>query len=253
MHSVNVALVVLACSFGGALCGLAVGARLPSHHLSDDTKRVVDLGMGLVATLSGLVLGLLVSTSNSAFAAADTQVKEMSAKMVQLDHVLARYGPETSAARAQLRRFVEIKINEIWSREVRGHRGLETPAGGLLENTLDRLGDLSPSTPAQHALKDRALALATDISQARWLLIEGNAGSVLPTPFLAIVIFWLIVLFFSFGLFAPRNAIAIAALLVCALSVATALFLVLELSRPFGGVIQISSAPARNALANMGR
>ncbi len=88
MHSVNVAVVVFVCSFGGALFGMVVGPRLPSAHLSKETKKVVKLGMAMIATLSGLVLGLLVSTAKSAFDPADAEVKEMSAKLVLLDHLL---------------------------------------------------------------------------------------------------------------------------------------------------------------------
>jgi len=254
MHSINVALVVVACSFGGALLGMFLGPRLPSTHVSRETQKVVKLGMGMIATLSGLVLGLLVSTAKSAFDTTDAEVKEISAKLVLLDHVLARYGPETKPARAELRHYVALKIDQIWSREARREGPpAQTSAGTWLETALGRVIDLPAETDVHRELKSRAMALAGEISQARWLLIEQSVGSVIPTAFLVIVVFWLTILFVSFGLFAPRNAITLAAMLVCALSVATALYLVLELSRPLGGTIQISSAAARNALAQMGR
>jgi hypothetical protein len=253
MHSVVVALVVLAGSFGAALVGMAIAPRLPRTHVGHETKRTVEHGMALIATLSGLVLGLLVSTSKSAFDSADTEVKEIAAKLVVLDRVLARYGPETTPVRTELRHYVARKIDEIWGRSSTRAGRRDWSAGVELEDALDRLSDLRPTTDVQHVLKSRALALAGEVAQARWLLIEGNVGSVIPRPFLVIVIFWLVVLFMSFGLFAPRNAIAIVALLVCAISVATSLFLVMELSQPFGGIIQLPSAAARNALANLGK
>jgi hypothetical protein len=254
MHSTNVALAVFACTFGGALLGMFLGPRLPAAHLSRDTQKAVKLGMGMIATLSGLVLGLLVSTAKSAFDTTDTEVKEISAKLVFLDHLLARYGPETTPIRAELRHYVALKIDQIWSPSAgRETRPTQTAAGSLLDNALGPLVALSPATDAQRELKTRALTLAGDIAQARWLLIEQNVGSVIPMPFLIIVVFWLTILFISFGLFSPRNATTIAALFVCALSVATALYLVLELSRPLGGTIQISSAAARNALSQMAR
>jgi hypothetical protein len=68
-----------------------------------------------------------------------------------------------------------------------------------------------------------------------------------------VLVFWLIILFVSFGLFAPPNATVFAALFVCALSVSGAIFLILELDQPFEGHIQISSGPLRNALAHLGQ
>ena len=252
MHSVTVALIVFACSFGGALAGMFVGVRLPPPHLSEPTKHAVKLGMGMIVTLAGLVLGLLVSSAKSAFDTTDNEVKEISAKLVLLDRVLARYGPETMAARTQLRQYVAEKIDQIWPPPGQPRGGaIESKASALLESALDRLDDLSPTTHKQHELKSRALALAGEITQSRWLLIEQNVGSPVPTPFLVIVIFWLTILFVSFGLFAPHNATTLAALVVCAISVATALFLVLELGHPLDGMIEISSASARNALAHL--
>src|SRR5262245_21561257 len=102
MGSVSVGLVALACSFGGALLAMAFGPRLPKPHLARETRRVVHLGMGMVATLTALVLGLMVSTANSSFATVDTEVKQISVKLVLLDHVLARYGPESAPVRAKL-------------------------------------------------------------------------------------------------------------------------------------------------------
>jgi hypothetical protein len=250
MHSVAVTFLVLGCSFGAALFGLYLRPHLPSTHLDPETKRAVELAMGLIATLTGLVLGLLVSTAKGTFDTTDTEVKEISAKLVLLDHILGRYGPETAPIRAELRHYAARKIDQLWSRDERVR--FDPAIGGGLENALDRLSDLSPSTDVQRELKSRALTLAGEIARARWLLIEGNAGNPIPRPFLAVVILWVTVLFLSFGLFAPRNAITVVAMGLCALSVATAFFLILELSQPFGGVIELSSAAARNALANMG-
>jgi hypothetical protein len=254
MHSISVALLVFACTFGGALGAMLIGARLPPSHLSAETQRSVKLGMGMIATLSGLLLAMLVSTSKSAFDTADAEVKQVSAKLLLLDHILARYGYETRPARDELRHFMAIKIEQIWPPH---SRATITPsvagAGNALERTLDGLSELTPANSVQQELKSRALTMAGEIAQERWLIIEQNVGSTIPTPFLVIVIFWLTVLFVSFALFAPRNAVCVVAMLVCALSVATAIFLVMELGRPFGGLIHISSAAARNALLQMGR
>ena len=91
-----------------------------------------------------------------------------------------------------------------------------------------------------------------DIAQSRWLLFS-QKGSSVPTPFLVVMVAWLTLILASFGLFAPPNATAFITLLVCALAVSSAIFLILELDRPFDGIIQISSAPLRNALAQLGK
>jgi hypothetical protein len=122
----------------------------------------------------------------------------------------------------------------------------------LLEDVQDRLRALAPQGDAQRWLQARALQISADLARARWLLVEQMEASI-PEPLLVIVVFGLTILFTSFGLFAPRNATVTAALFVCALSVAGSIFLILEMEQPFGGLIQISSDPMRDALAHLGK
>jgi hypothetical protein len=96
------------------------------------------------------------------------------------------------------------------------------------------------------------MQISADLGRTRSLLLEQTGGSI-PMPFLVVLVFWFTVIFITFGLFAPPNATVIAVLLVCALSVAGAIFLILELDRPFEGLIQISDAPLRSALARLGQ
>ena len=92
--------------------------------------------------------------------------------------------------------------------------------------------------------------MSIDIGQARLLLFE-QSGRSIPMPFLVLLIFWVSVIFMSFGLFAPHNATVVATLFLCALSVSGAIFLIMELDQPFSGVVKISSAPLRNAINNI--
>jgi hypothetical protein len=94
--------------------------------------------------------------------------------------------------------------------------------------------------------------MSIDLAQTRWLLFEQGGGSSSPMPFLVLLVFWVTIIFLSFGLFAPPNATVIATLFLCALSVSGAIFLILELDRPFGGLVHISSAPLHNAVAHLG-
>jgi hypothetical protein len=116
----------------------------------------------------------------------------------------------------------------------------------------EKIEELTPKNDAQRALQAQAMKTATDIGQARWVLFAQKGGSI-PTPFLVVMVSWVTLLFASFSLFAPPNVTVVVTLLVCAFAISSAIFLILELDQPFGGMIQISSAPLRNALAQLGR
>jgi len=245
--------IVFACAFGGALAGMLLRAALPAHHLSNDSKDVVKLGAGLIATLSALVLGLLIASAKSSFDAQRTGFQQLSANLVLLDRTLAHYGPETKDSREALHRLVAATIERLWPRDAASQAsGLDaaplTVSGGML---IDQIRALSPKNDGQRWTQSQALQIAADLSRTRWLLVEQGESSI-PTPFLVVVVFWLAVLFMSFGLFSPLNPTVIATLWVCALSVAGAMFLIVDLDQPFGGLIQLSSTPLRNALSQIG-
>ena len=122
-----------------------------------------------------------------------------------------------------------------------------------LRDLLNNLLQLSPHNDAQRWLQSRALEVSGDMAESRWLLVERQGISSLPMPFLVMLVSWLVIIFFGFGLLCPRNATVVAVLLVCALSAAGALYLIQELDRPYGGLITISSAPLQNALAYLGQ
>ena len=241
---------VFACVFGGALLGMMLRNVLPAHHLDPDSKDVVKLGMALIATMSALVLGLLIASAKSSFDAQSGEVIQISANIIQLDRILARYGPETNEARDVLRRTV-VSLDRNWSEDASRTAKLDSPAtraGGA--SFYEKIQALAPRNDFQRSIQGQALQIAFDLGRTRALLLE-QSGSSIPTPFLVVLVFWLAVIFTSFGVFAPCNATVIVTLLVCALSVSGAIFLILELDHPFGGLLQISDLPLRNALANL--
>jgi hypothetical protein len=251
MNTTLTAATVSACLFGAIALGIWLRRVLPEHHLSGDTRQAVKLAMGLVATMSALVLGLLVSSAKGAFDAERTQVIQMAAKIAFLDRVLAFYGPDAAEARAQLRAAVEEVVRQIWPEEKRIPARLapEHLAGVAVYNAIQRL---SPRDDTQHSLKTQATTLAMEVGQLRSLLVAQSAPSI-SEPLLVVVVSWLVVIFFSFSLFAPSNATATLALIVSAFAVAGAIFLILELDRPFGGLIRISSEPMVSALNQLGK
>jgi hypothetical protein len=250
MSSMAISWIVFGVVFGGALLGMTLRALLPEHHLSQDSKDVVKLGMGLIGTIAALVLGLLIASAKSSFDTQRNGLAQLSANLILLDRILAHYGPEAKECREQLRETVAAMLNEIWP-EDRTQAGKVEPTTAS-ESLYERIQGLAPHTEAQRALQAAALKTGVDVAQARWLL-SSQKGSAIPLPFLVVLVFWVALLFASFGLFARPNATVIVALLLCALSVAGAIFLILELDRPFDGLIQLSSDPLRRALAQLGR
>jgi hypothetical protein len=249
MSSMAISLTVFAVVFGGALLGMILRALLPEHHLSPDSRDVVKLGMGLIATITALVLGLLVASAKSSFDAQRNGLVQLAANLQFLDRTLARYGQEAKDAREQLKRSVADLLDRTWP-EGGSRGGLEAP--GRYEGLLDTIQALSPKNEQQQSLHATAIKTGADIAQARWLLFA-QKGSSIPMPFLVVMVFWLAMLFASFSLFARPNATVVITLLVCALSVAGAILLILELDRPFEGFIKISSEPLRQALEQLGR
>ena len=250
MNSITIRLIVFACVFGGALFGMFLRGVLREHQLSDDSKDTVRIGMGLIGTLTALVLGLLIASAKNFYDTQSNELTEMSAKIVLLDRVLAHYGPETKELRDLLQSAVARMLDGLWPKGPGPHPQMEPMAAGG-EILYDKIQELSPKNDTQRSLQAQALSMAIDIGKMRWMMFE-QAGSFVSIPLLAVLVFWLATIFASFGLFAPRNVTALATLFVCALSVSGAIFLILEMYSPFQGLMQISSAPLRNALAHLG-
>ncbi|MGB3551810.1 MAG: hypothetical protein WA993_14055 [Candidatus Binatus sp.] len=251
MNPLSIGWIVLACVFGGALLGMALRLILPEHHLSAESKDVIKLGMGLTAMMSALVLALLTNSAKGSYDAQRNEVTQLSANIILLDRVLAHYGPETKEARALVKLSAAGMIDRIWPENRSGLAQL-APNTAVAEGFFDKIQELSPQNEVQRSLQAQALKTSIDIGQARLLLLE-QGGRSIPMPFLALLVFWLTIIFLSFGLFAPPNATVIVTLFLCALSVSGAIFLIMELDRPFGGLIQISAAPLRNAIVHLGK
>jgi hypothetical protein len=250
MGSIASSLIAFAFVFGGALLGITLRAVLPPHHLTDESKDVVKLGVGLIATMAALVLGLLIASAKSSFDTQNAEVTEVSSRIVLLDRVLARYGPEAKEARDALRSAVAGTLDSVSAKDVPDPSQLKSSASA--ETVYDKIQALSPKDDAQRSTQAQALSIAIGLLQMRWLIAEQRVNSV-SLPLLIALIFWLTIIFVSFGLFAPRNATVVVSLLISALSVSGAIFLILEMYSPYAGVIRVSSAPLRAALAHLGQ
>jgi hypothetical protein len=251
MNSAVIAPVIFACTFGAALLGVFFRSRLPENQLDTDSADTVKLVMGLIATLTALVLGLLISSAHSAYNAQSTEVQQLGVHIYQIDRILAQFGPDAAQPRALLRKVVAADIERTWRNGV-AHAPSAAPleARREAEELFTQIASLSPTTNLQRFGQARVLELLTSVGETRRLLSE-QAQVSLSWLFLIILGAWLTLLFFGFGLFARLNRTVIVALLAGAVSVAAAVFLILEMHQPYHGWMQVSSAPLRNALSQM--
>lgn len=245
----GIVFVVLIC---GALVGALIRNRMHGQQVDEDSRQIITLGTGLLGTLAALVLGLLIASAKGSYDTQLAQVRKLSGDVVLLDFLLAQYGPDAHATRVLLRRAIGDAIDKIWreNSSTVATRGpfTPTPAG---EEAFAKLQELAPQNDAQRAFKGRAIDVGTDLVRTRAFLFE-SVGTAIPAPFLAVLIFWLAIIFMSFTLFAKLNPTVIVVLVILALSVSGAIFLMLDLSEPFTGALRVSSVPLRNALAPLG-
>ena len=248
MGAFGMAVAVFGCIGGAGLAGLAVGRRLPDHHLDTASRDVVRLVASFLAAMAALVLGLLVASAKSNYDERNGQLRHIAADVVALDRALASYGEEARDARAVLRSSLADEYARLSESDRLRGTGLDVPVRDVrVLGFQDRIQALAPRTEAQRAARDRAAEAAERIAATRVLLTQDPGGSI-PLPFLLVLGSWLAVMFASFGLFARANATVVTALLAGAASAAGAVFMILELDRPLDGLMRLSTEPLHHAL-----
>ena len=246
-----VGIAAFACFFGGAFLGMYLRNRLPGHHLNDDSRHLLQLGLGIIGTMAGLVLGLLVGSATANYNSQRSELLDITSKVVLLDRMLAHYGPEAGATRRAIRVAVQQTLNKMWPEPGATAPQLD-PAAVRGELVLDDLENLPARNDRQKMLKPQAIGLALNIAQTRWLMFE-QTGSSISAALLVLLIFWFTITFIGFGIFSPLNPTVAVALGLAALAVSGAILITLEMYTPFQGLVQIPSTPLRQALAHLGR
>jgi uncharacterized membrane protein YqjE len=243
--------IIFVLMLGGILLGSLLRIALPQHHLSKDSQDVVRLGVGLIATMAALVLGLLIAAAKSSFDTQSGQVKQVTTDIILLDNLLAQYGPDAVPIRNQMRSAIGPLADRLWhEKETTATAPFASDAAA--ERVYLEIQALSPQNDMQRSIQARAVQVSTDLVQTRLLLFVETDNQV-PVPFLVILVFGLIIIFASFSLFSSLNATVFTFLSLFTLSASGAIFLILELSQPFTGLMMISSAPLRNALGPVGQ
>ena len=251
-HStVLMAVLAFALIFGGAIVGFALGKVLPDQYRGGPTEKVVQNAARMLSLLSLLVLGLLVATAKSKFDSSDAQSVHFAGSLMLLHADLANYGPETEEIQVLLKKLTVASLAETWRlKGVPRPDPDDPPIPKLIEMMQEKLLKLPPGSEYQRAMAKAALEIVTDLQRTRWLrkALEADQS---PAVFVWVLLAWIVILFVAFGLYAPPNLVTVAALLVSALSIAGAIGLIVDLESPFSGLVTVSPAPMREALAEM--
>lgn len=251
MNALPIAGIVFACSFGGLLLGILLKSILPDPHLSADSKDAIKMGTGLIASMAALVIGLLTASAKSSFDSQRGVLQQMAANVVILDRTLSQFGEQGNEPRRLLRHLAPTVREHLWPATGFQPQGLDDPLVSAEGTAMfNEIRNLHAVTEAQQLVKSQAVQICAELAKLRWQLNRWE-DSALPVPFLVVLQFWLAVLFLSFGLLTPPNGTVVALLFVCAVSVAGALFLIVELDQPFAGILQLSSAPFSRAIEHL--
>ncbi|WP_454917874.1 bestrophin-like domain [Xanthobacter sediminis] len=251
MQSVMVSAIVFVSLFAGVCAGM-VGARwLREEHLTKETQEAVKLGVGMVAAMSSLILGLMTASVKGSFDTTARDVQQFATDLITVDVVLRAYGPGADDARKALIAYTSHALAETWPDAPGVHAEVQSTTSELLLEEMGRQIRALPSTPPALAeLRADALDRYKTVGTLRWTVVN-EAVTVVPPVFIGVLIVWLTLIFVSFGLFSPVNRVSLVVFFLCAVSLAGALFLILEMSGPFDGIIHVSSAAMRNALTQM--
>lgn len=276
MNPFLVAFLFFASALGATLFGFLLRRKLPEHHVSEHSRGVIILSTKLVATMTALLLGLLVSSANDSLQSFGSGLEQMGARLATLDRLMKAYGPETREMRHALRQHTALSVSVIWPEErerlvrlgLPGGDGLPAAGGegsareggdpvrskavaSFLPVIESKLLDLVPQDGAQRWRQGECLRQLSILAEQHWLLVE-KAQSTVPATLLLLLLAWLLILFATFGLFAPRNSTVTTVLVLCAVSASAAVFVILEMNSVTSGLLKVSGEPLIRALSVMG-
>lgn len=252
--SLTLGFIVFAVICVGIALGMLFGRFLPQHHLDDHSKSIITVATAVVGTASALVLGLLISTASTSFVQRSGEIVRMATDTIRLDRILRSYGPGTEMERERVAGYASVNLDDLFPNGSQQTPLIDDPATlQLLDEIRNGVMSLKPSDDGQRWRQDRALRFVDELADIRWTLALQQNVNPLPAPFLVMLVFWLTLLFGSFGLFAPKNATVLAALALCAIAVSAGVSLVIDMTDPFDGFVRVSSMSLRQATEIIGR
>jgi hypothetical protein len=248
MQTLALSFIIFILVVGGIFLGMFLRHALPQTHLSKESQDVVRLGVGLIATIAGLVLGMLIASAKNSFDTKSNQVKQIATDILLLNVILEQYGLDAQPIRQQIQSGIAPFMERIWHDDRQADSAEPFVANGASERVYVEIQKLTPMDNEHRALQARAAQVSVDIAQLRLTLFV-EAGNSIPAPFLGVLVFWLVIIFASFSLFSDMNATVFVALCTFAFSASAAIYLILELNDPFRGLMSI---PTKSMLGALG-
>ncbi|WP_158786967.1 DUF4239 domain-containing protein [Granulicella sp. L46] len=250
MEALALSSLVFVLVFGGAFAGMALLHGKPEDRFTPEAKDTIRLAIGLVVTMTGLVLGMLVSSAKTFYDGQTSKVSEMSAQIIFISDLLTAYGPETGQLRIEGHHYIEETVDRIWP--ISKSQSFELSPGASATHFYQHVEQLAPKNDVQASAKAQLLAAILNLKRTYWLMFLQSEQTSITVPLLSVVTTWLVIIFFSFGIFAPRTPNVVLTLLICALAVSGAIFIILSMNSPFTGVLKISPVAVRDALDQLG-
>ena len=245
-----IALVTWILVLAAGLAGIWIGSRLPEEHRTNDSRNLVSIAMAMVSTLTALVLGLLLSVANTSFGENQEQLMSTSSDLIRMDHLLRLYGHEADGSRDLLRQYAHSMLQDVFPPDG-SQRNVENEA------TLDLLAKvehwaalLVPANETQRWLQPHILDVSDKIVQEHFALVKQRLDAI-PAALTILMLLWLVLLFASFGLFAPWHSTSIIVLLLSSGAASGAVLLILELETPNRGFVNLSPDPLQHAIEVM--
>ena len=250
MTSVWICAGVAVLGFCAGLFGLYLGKLLPDDHVNA-SRDMIGAMVGLISLLLALALGTLIGSAYSFYSTQKSELETFSASAIQLDLALSEFGPETAAARQGMRSTLEGVRAAIWGRKLTiADADVRVPLKHLRDMD-EYLASLDAKTPAQKQFAGAAAAAASIMEQTR-ILISLQLANPISWPLVVIVVSWALILFCGYGFLSRITATTFAALALGAFAIGSALFLILELSTPFGGLFPVPAGAFDQMLAVLG-
>ena len=247
MHSTVVSSTVFVLVCTGGTIGMWLRGKLPVGHLGTDSKDTMRLAIGLVVTMTSLVLGMLVSSAKTYYDGQKNVVAQMSSDIILLDALLGTFGPDSKDLRVQLRKNLGGASDRIWPKA--DSQSSQLKPRDLSKNIYEQVLALRAMDATQASIKAQISATVQQLTRTYWLMYLNSEQATVSVPLLCVVTCWLIMIFVSFGIFAPPNSTVIVTLVLCALAVSAAVFIIMEMYSPFSGIMRISPVAVHDALA----
>ena len=246
------AILVAVVIFGAGFLGLTLHGRLPEKHSPDKSAGMIGAMTGLLSLLLALVLGTFAGSAYTLYATQKSELETLGARVMQLDSALEAFGPETQPGREALRKALRQTYDEIWGDSTGTPSNVDLKSIFAGTRMLDQyLLSLSPKSDGQKQALSMASSAATDINKTR-LLMGLQLASGIPWPMLTIVICWSLLMFCGYGLVSPVNRTVVASVGLGAITIASAIFMIVQLSNPYSGAFKLSAKPVMDTIEALG-